>query len=133
MLGMLDFVFDFIANAITDFVGGVFGRRFQRRRARRLQADGRLPCAFRDGKKWRRGTAELCNRRIRFKDNELHVETIELPGVTQPAGGSERGQILWFDPEVRILRVITSDGPREWAILEWQTPWAIERLGLPSA
>lgn len=136
MLTVLDLIFDFLGQAITEIFGDLIGRRFQRRRARRLASHGKVLCALRDapagGKhaKWRRGTADLGRRRIRFKGHDVVVEAADVPGETKPAGRNEAGHILWFDPEVRVLQLTTPAGQRELAILEWQAQWAIDTLML---
>ena len=134
---VLDFIFDLLGQAITEIFGDLIGRRVQRKRARRLASQGRVQCALRDapagGKeaKWRRGTAKVSERRIQFKRRDVVVESADLPGEAQPAGGSESGMILWFDPATRILRITTPAGLRELSILESQAQWVINVLELP--
>lgn len=118
----------------------------QRRRARRLQRVDRLECSVRvvtgthDGLsgKWWAGEAALSPGRVHFvpfvgavrflrrQAVEIVVDKIDVSERRSPTGR----EVLSVDPGTDVVRLETPTATLEWAVLERQMDWALDRLSL---
>ncbi|MEU3624908.1 hypothetical protein BS329_01650 [Amycolatopsis coloradensis] len=132
-----------VAVASGGIAAGI-GVILQRRRARRLQRVDRLECSVRvvtgthDGLsgKWWAGEAMVSPGRVHFvpvvggvrflrrKAVEIIVDKIEVNERRSPTGR----EVLSVDPGTDVVRLVTPTATLEWAVLERQMNWALDRL-----